>query len=131
MSDLGKHAQAFTGRGGAGNYVIKNPIPEENLPKQFSQKPVHGNFSGRGGAGNFATKAEIQKAQELAEHTHPAEPITKPAPIVYKGGRGGAGNIEAVQYNDKHREDLEIEELIRTHKELQAPAKEEPILKVD
>jgi hypothetical protein len=59
------------------------------------------------------------------------EPIPKPAHAVYKGGRGGAGNIEAVQYNDKHREDLEIEEIIRNHKEMQAPEKQEPIIKVD
>jgi hypothetical protein len=64
--DLGKHEHTITGRGGAGNYVIKNPIPEENLPKQFTQKPVHGNFSGRGGAGNYASKAEIEKAQAAA-----------------------------------------------------------------
>lgn len=85
MSDeIGRHAQQFTGRGGAGNFVIKNPIPAENLPKQYSQKPVAGNFSGRGGAGNFATlneKAAMPPAM-------PQPPISPRPPTVYKGGRG-------------------------------------------
>lgn len=47
-TDLGSHERQFTGRGGAGNFVIKNPIPTENLPKQYSAKPVGGNATGRG-----------------------------------------------------------------------------------
>lgn len=131
-SNLGKHEQQFTGRGGAGNFVIKNPIPAENLPKQYSQKPVGGNFSGRGGAGNFKSGAEIGEMP----NTQPSAPLTPKAPTVYKGGRGGAGNIEAVQSNEKNKEDRELEEIIRVHTELregglpQNPA-ERPILRID
>ncbi|CCG81612.1 protein of unknown function [Taphrina deformans PYCC 5710] len=134
MSDLGKHEQQFTGRGGAGNFVIRNPIPAENLPKAYSQKPIAGNFSGRGGAGNYKNSEKVNDLP--ASPVAPASSSPKP-PAVYKGGRGGAGNIEAVQSNEKSREDRELDELIRIHTELregnalpQAPV-ERPILRID
>lgn len=133
MSDLGRHEQQFTGRGGAGNFVIKNPIPAENLPKQYSQSPIGGNFSGRGGAGNFAS---ISRIKDLPNPS-PQPPTVPKTPAAYKGGRGGAGNIEAVQTNEKSREERELEEIIRVHTELremdalpQNPT-EQPILRID
>lgn len=132
--DLGRHEQQFTGRGGAGNFIIKNPIPAENLPRAYQQKPIAGHFAGRGGAGNFKSQA-VQKETPGVVPAPPLSPkMTTTA--VYKGGRGGAGNIEAVQSNEKNKEDRELEEIIRVHSELrhgglpQNPA-ETPILRVD
>ena len=124
-----------TGRGGAGNFVARRKSGDiAQIPSQPSPKPSSGgNFSGRGGAGNHKTKSQ---RENLPEAPYTPESIYA-APLVYKGGRGGAGNIEAVQVNEKHQEDREIEELIRVHSELretgalpEMPA-EKPILRVD
>ena len=139
MSDLGKHEQAFTGRGGAGNYVIKNPIPEENLPKAYTQKPIAGNFSGRGGAGNYKSRGaldslpggggDVGSSGESFVHAPPPPPLgTTGEQKIYKAGRGGAGNIEAVKYTENQREDRALEEA----RALQRPQEpERPILRID
>ena len=139
MSDLGKHEQAFTGRGGAGNYVIKNPIPEENLPKAYTQKPIAGNFSGRGGAGNYKSRGALENLPDGGDVGSSGESFVQASPAlptttgeqqqkIYKAGRGGAGNIEAVKYTETQREDRALEEA----RALQRPQEpERPILRID
>ncbi|BFZ58903.1 hypothetical protein PYCC9005_005971 [Savitreella phatthalungensis] len=147
-SDLGKHAQAFTGRGGAGNYVIKNPIPPENMPKEYTAKPVAGNLSGRGGAGNFkwggpagssSSANTNNEANFGASQSGQSARDEGGAPVTFrnKAGRGGAGNIEAVKITGPAcEEEREIDEMLKVQQELRDAGVppheiEMPILRVD
>lgn len=132
-TNISRHEKQFTGRGGAGNYVIKNPIPAENLPKQYSAKPQAGNATGRGGAGNFTSAEKHFKLPEAPVRP----PMTPQPPTAYKGGRGGAGNIEAVHLTEKRKEDRELDALERAETGLSVidglprEPSERPILRID
>ncbi|KAI0260549.1 hypothetical protein BC834DRAFT_831678 [Gloeopeniophorella convolvens] len=83
------HAQASTGRGGAGNIVQRSPSSNSSpsASRSRSRGPAM-RSTGRGGAGNIVATEPGAALMTVDEAAHRPSP-----PPAYSTGRGGAANI--------------------------------------
>ncbi|TVY60841.1 hypothetical protein LSUE1_G009487, partial [Lachnellula suecica] len=119
-----------TGRGGAGNFwspddltstagdadvEAQKPAVGEELERSVTAQKEQAEYAhtGRGGAGNWVKPSELpvpeipDRSSSVANGTGPSTAGTIKA--VFKGGRGGAGNIDWSGAAEREREERERE----------------------